>query len=114
MRGRQIVSLKDINPWLVVLTALIAPYVTEWAKARFGRRTQKLDETHKSHDQLQEDLAAERTKIENLETRLAKSQAIEDGYRESMRTLVESALHDVLKGSLTGTNRNDTKQPPNI
>lgn len=107
-------SLKDINPWLVVLTALIAPYVTEWAKARFGRRTQKLDEANKSHDQLQEDLAAERTKIENLETRLAKSQAIEDGYRESMRALVaenvalvkkngemESNLRDVLKGGLT-------------
>lgn len=106
-------TLKDISPWLVLLAAIVSPYVTEWARSRFGRRGQRAEEANKSHDQLQEDLAAERERSQNLEVLLAASRASEDNYRESMRTLVkenvelvrkngalESDLRDVLKGGL--------------
>lgn len=107
-------SLTEWSPVLVVATAFGAPPLTEWAKARFGRRTQRVDESNKSHDQLQEDLAAERAKNKELEMLLAASRLSEDIYRERTRTAVqenvelikkvgalEVDLQAVLRGSLT-------------
>ena len=93
---------------------LCSSSLTEYIKARFGRRPQAEDLSNKSHDQLQEDLAGERALTGALRMEVATARANEDVWRSRFYVLekenidlvkqkadLEISLNAVLRGGLT-------------